>query len=334
MPSSFGDLEKLFGDLPAYRFRQAKEFLFQKLISDWSGASSLPADFRSRLNEKFPLAIQTENFFSRDGQTVKALITLADGLQIESVLMNFQKGRRTVCVSSQVGCPLGCSFCATGKMGLKRSLTDWEIIAQVLFFARYLKALSPSQKITNLVFMGMGEPLLNYEAVSAAIRLLHDPAGFNLGWRHLSVSTAGIVPGIERFAREDWEVNLAISLHAPNDELRSRLMPVARQYSLKDLFGAVADYVHRTNRKVMFEYLLIDGINDSLDLAAQLVELMTDPLYLINLIPYNPTGVFSPSSQTKVAGFKKFLLVHHLQVTERHYFGQDIHAACGQLATG
>jgi len=208
-----------------------------------------------------------------------------------------------------------------------------EIILQVLLFSRYLKEKGSERKITNIVFMGMGEPFLNYDNVMDAIKILNDKEAFNIGARHISVSTAGIVEGINKFANEKMQINLAVSLHASNDKLRSELMPIARKYSLSQLFEAIENYVENRSRQVMFEYLLIDGVNDSEYHAKELSQLMKHPLYVVNLIRYNPTGgKFRPSTATSIRKFKNILMREGVKVTERHEFGQDIKAACGQLA--
>jgi 23S rRNA (adenine2503-C2)-methyltransferase len=273
---------------------------------------------------------------------------LEDGERIESVLMKYEKdkNRNTACVSSQVGCALGCGFCATGKAGFKRNLSVDEIVKQILFWARWLKnneTLRQAQgenKINNLVFMGMGEPFLNYENVMSAIKILNDQKGFNLGARHFSISTAGIIGGINRLADEPLQINLAISLHAPNDKLRSKLMPINKKYPIKEILKAVDEYIAKTNRKVMFEYIMIDGVNDGEKQARALAKLMKKHLYhirqaqckFVNLIPCNRVGDFKPSPQEKIEKFKKILKEAGVQVSQRYSFGQDIQAACGQLA--
>jgi 23S rRNA (adenine2503-C2)-methyltransferase len=324
-------LQKSLAAEPAYRLKQAYQAIFIQLIDSWTAATNFSQAWRQKLNDECPLAISAKLYFSQDKRTVKALMTLVDGLKIECVLMRHADDRNTVCVSSQVGCPLGCLFCATGKMGFKRNLTSEEIIDQVLLFARYLK--KEEAKITNVVFMGMGEPFLNYLNVLSAIKILNDPDGFNLGARHFSISTAGIIEGIKKLATEKLQVNLAISLHAPNNQLRSKIMPVNKKYSLEKIISAVDDYIQKTNRRVMFEYLMIKGVNDSEVEALELVEKFKKPLYMINLVVYNPTGQYQPSPSSQTKKFKEFLQKNHLAVTQRFSFGQEIKAACGQLAT-
>jgi len=216
-------------------------------------------------------------------------------------------------------------------MAFKRNLELFEIIEQVLFFARYLKRLGG--RITNIVFMGMGEPFLNYGNVLGAIKVLNDKEGFNLGARRISISTVGIIDGIKKLAKEKFQVNLAISLHAPDDKLRSKIMPINKKYSIEKILTAVDDYIKRTRRKMMFEYLMIKDVNDSDECARKLAKIMKAPLFMVNLISYNPTGVFEPSSPQRIKKFREILEKEGIYVTQRYRFGQDIKAPCGQLAT-
>ncbi len=325
-------LNSLLSDQPTYRFKQIKQLIFRDLIDDWSQATVLPLSLREELNKEISLRINGQSVSSKDGDSTKSLITFEDGLKIETVLMIHAGGRRTVCVSCQVGCPFGCAFCATGKIGFKRNLTPGEIIDQVLFFARLLK--KKKKKITNIVFMGMGEPMLNYENVLEAIKILNDKDGFNLGIRHFSISTVGIVEGIRRLAEEPLQINLAISLHAPNNRLRTELIKVNEKYPIENMLRAVDYYTLKTNRKVMFEYVLIKDINDSDECAHELVRLMKKPLYFVNLIPYNPTGNFQSSLPERIKTFKDILMKSGVMTTQRYRFGDDIVGACGQLAGG
>ncbi len=323
-------LEEILKKEPNYRLRQAKQALFRDLIEDWSLASVLPKILREELNEKCPIKINAQAFISEDQSTAKVLVTLKDGLKIESVLMRHKDGRNTVCISSQVGCPLGCLFCATGKMEFKRNLEVFEIVEQVLFFARYLKKIRG--RVTNIVFTGMGEPFLNYENVLSAIRVLNNKEDFNLGARRFSISTVGIVEGIEKLTKENLEVNLAISLHAPDNKLRSKIMPVNKKYPIGKILRAVDDYIEKTRRRVMFEYIMIKDLNDSAECARKLAGLIKRPLYFVNLISYNPTGIFEPSPFEKIKEFKEILKREGVPVTQRYRFGRSIKAACGQLA--
>jgi len=321
--------QRLFNKQPTYRWGQAKRALFQDLIQNWQEAVALPLSLREELNKKCPIRILAKTFISEDRNTIKALLTLKDDLKIETVLMCHEDKRNTVCVSSQVGCPLNCSFCATAKIGFERNLEAWEIVEQVLFSVRYLKKIK--KRITNVVFMGMGEPFLNYQSAIGAIKILNDKEGLNLGARHFSISTVGIVEGIEKLAKEKLQINLAISLHAPNDGLRSRLMPINKKYPIKKILKAIDDYVKNTRRRVMFEYIMINNLNDSEEHAKTLAKLMRNPLYFVNLISYNPTGIFKPSPSSRIKEFKEILEKEGVIVTQRYRFGEDIEAACGQL---
>ena len=333
------NLEKVLAGEPKYRQKQAQEAIYKNFISDWSEATFFTKDLRDKLNSECPLEIKADILVSKKEDSVKARITLKDGLMVESVLMRHSDGRNTVCVSSQVGCPLGCLFCATGKMGLKRSLAAEEIIEQVLFFSRYLK--KENQNVTNITFMGMGEPFLNYENVWEAVKIFNNYRYFNIGVRSISISTAGIIDGIKRLSQEDLHVNLAISLHAPNDKLRKSLMPIDKKYPLSEVLKAVEEYVKKTKRKVMFEYVLIKDVNDSDENAKELAEIMNSKLYFVNLILYNEThstssgqaGVFKASDTKRVEAFRAILEKLKIRYTQRYRFGDDIQAACGQFAT-
>ena len=329
-------LENILKTEPSFRLKQVKRAVFHELINDWDQATNLSLVLREKLKKECPLEINHQLFFSKDKNTVKALIALEDGSQIETVLMIHTDKRATVCVSCQVGCPLKCAFCATGQMGLKRNLTTGEILDQILLFSRYLKKeFQPKRALTNIVFMGMGEPFLNYENVWEAIRIINDKDCFNIGARKISISTSGITEGIKKMSNEKLQINLSISLHAPTDELREKLMPIAQKYPLKKLLKAVDDYIFKTSRKVMFEYLMINEVNDSMENAEQLVKIMNKPLYMVNLIPYNSTNVadkFKPSDKKTIKTFKDYLEKRGIFATQRYEFGQDIRAACGQLA--
>jgi len=322
-------LKEILEKEPPYRKKQANQALFRDLIENWSEATTLPLALRNKLNEKCPIGIRAKTFVSKDERVAKALITLNDSLKIETVLMRHKDGRNTVCVSSQVGCPLNCSFCATGRIGFKRNLSSFEIIEQVLFFARYLK--KQGAKISNIVFMGMGEPFLNYKNVIEAIKILNDEERFNLGARHFSISTVGITEGIEKLSKERLQINLAISLSAPDNKLRTKLMPINKKYPIEKILKAVDNYIKKTKRKVMFEYTMIRSVNDSDECAKKLAKLIKRPLCFLNLISYNPTGVFQPSLPQRIKKFKEVLEKAGIPVTQRYRFGREIEAACGQL---
>ena len=319
---------------PSFRLKQVRQAFFVQLVGSWGEASALPADLRDLLTREVPLSslAPVREVASQDGRTVKAVLSTGDGQVIETVLMRHEGGRRTVCVSSQVGCPMRCAFCATGRLGLARNLTAEEIADQVMHFARRLKA--ENLRVTNVVVMGMGEPMHNLDAVLAAIRELNAPDGLGLGARHFSISTCGIIPGIERLAEEPLQINLAISLHAATQELRERLMPVAQAYPLDRLMAACRAYADKTNRKVMFEYLLLDGVNDSEEDADLLADLMGNGLFHVNLIKYHATGAFRATPRERREQFQAALERRGIPVTFRVSFGEDIAAACGQLAAG
>lgn len=325
----FKNLEKVLAGQPSFRIKQAKKAIFSDFIDDWEKATVFPMELRKRLNEEFPIFINALPYFSKDKKTVKVLLTLKDGLKVESVLIRHIDSRNTVCVSSQVGCSLGCSFCATGQLGFKRNLEAIEIVNQVLFFSRYLK--KEKNNVTNVVFMGMGEPFLNYDNVIMAIRILNDKEGLNIGARHISVSTIGIIEGIENLANEKMQINLAISLHAPTNELRSGIIPANKKYPIEKILEAVDSYIKKTGRRVMFEYLLIKDVNDSEDCGRKVAKIMKKPLYFLNLILYNKTGKFSPSSEETVKRFKRILELERVSFSQRYKFGGEIKGACGQL---
>ncbi|NCN25413.1 23S rRNA (adenine(2503)-C(2))-methyltransferase RlmN [Candidatus Falkowbacteria bacterium CG10_big_fil_rev_8_21_14_0_10_37_14] len=318
-------------DEKPYRRQQVIEGVFKNLITDWGQATNLPLALRQYLELECSLEIDAITSISKDKTSEKALIKYADGLCAETVLMRHKTGRLTVCVSSQIGCPLGCSFCATGKLGLQRNLTAGEILMQVLYWARLVK--QEDDRLNNLVFMGMGEPLLNYDEVWSAIRWINSDEGLGIGARHISISTAGIVPGIRRLAAENYQVNLAISLHASNNRLRTKLMPINKRYNIEQVLIAVDNYIVKTGRQVMFEYLLLSGINDSPNHARELAKLLNKSLYIVNLLPYNPTGVYRASKKEEQNEFRRILSEAGIKVTVRNSLGGDIDAACGQLAT-
>lgn len=329
---NLSQLSYILKDEPKYRFNQVNQALWQEFVSSWQLVSSLPKNLREKLTTECPLEIKAAVDKTKGkNKSVKALITLEDGEAIETVLIRNQDKRNTVCVSSQVGCPLACTFCATGAFGWRRNLKSEEIVEQVVFWFRYLLEEGRGEKVDNIVFMGMGEPFLNYEEFIKAVKFLNNPETLNIGSRRMSVSTAGITEGIKRLAGEKLQINLAISLHAANDILRQDLMPVAKKYHLHELLKTVDNYITKTGRRVMFEYLMIKETNDSDQDALALAKLMARPLYLVNLIPYNPTGRFRSSSPERIQKFKDILEANGVAVTVRLSFGGDINAACGQL---
>ncbi len=322
-------IEEILKNEKPYRLKQVEKALYTDLVQDWEEVTVLPTYLRRRLKVEVPLDLDLEAVSSSGSNSFKAVITLEDGLKVETVLLRHRENRNTVCVSSQVGCPMGCAFCRTASLEFKRNLSSYEIIEQVLFFMHYLKPLG--QKVTNVVFMGMGEPFLNYENVSRAIIMLNYKDRFNIGARKISVSTCGILDKIERFSMEHQQVNLAISLNAPDDELRAILMPVARNYPLKELMSSVKKYISTTNRRVMFEYVLIRDLNDSSLHAVRVSDLVRGLLCFVNLIPFNGNKGFTAPSGGKIKEFKRILEENGVAVTQRQRFGSDISAACGQL---
>jgi 23S rRNA (adenine2503-C2)-methyltransferase len=314
---------ELLADEPTYRATQVWEWAARGATS-YDEMTNLPAGARTLLGERAPFTTLTLVHEARsvDG-TVKALFHTHDGHPLEAVLMRYRDGRRSVCISSQSGCPLTCTFCATGQMRFRRNLTTWEILDQALHFKRV-------EPIDHVVFMGMGEPMLNFDAVVAAARLLPD---LGVTHRRTTISTVGWLPGLTRFIDEVEEpIRLALSLHAPADALRSEIMPVNDRYPLDEVLGECRRYFELRRRKVFVEYVMLDGVNDSVAHARALSALLDPRIFKINLIPYNPTGMFDGSSRETIAVFKDAL--HHagFSPTVRLTRGRDIAAACGQLA--
>ena len=319
---------------PAYRAGQVWQWLYQRAALDPQEMTSLPASLRARLaaEAQIDLLQPVTATRSRDGHTLKSLFRLHDGQLIETVLMRYDR-RNTVCISSQAGCAMGCTFCATAQMGLQRNLSPGEIVAQVLHFERVLRAEPQPGRVSNVVVMGMGEPLANYRNLWQALRTLTDPDGFNLAARKITVSTVGLVPGIDRFAGEDLQISLAVSLHAPNDALRATLVPIAHRYPLDELMAACRRYVARTHRRISFEYALMAGVNDSPALAEELAALLRGLLCHVNLIPLNPVkgSPFQPTPRREADAFVAILESHGIPTTLRLRRGIDIDAGCGQL---
>lgn len=335
---------------PAYRAKQLSDAIYHGLATDFAHMQTLPAALRERLRSHAIIASPQVRALvaARDGRTRKLLLELRDGRLIETVLMLYPataetRARATVCVSTEAGCAYGCTFCATGQMGFERRLSAGEIVAQALYFARELREhpwVAPDGQridhVTNLVFMGMGEPLHNYDHTLKALRILNMPEGLQIGARHMTVSTVGLVPGILRLAEEPLQINLAISLHAPNNELRQRTMPVTRRYPIEQVLEAVRVYAERTRRQVTFEYVLLAGVNDSLDLARELAVLLAplEQLAHVNLIPVNKTSAaYHPPSDEQMRAFREILRAGGISSSVRAERGDDIAAACGQLRT-
>jgi len=365
---------------PEYRTKQVLHWLYKEFVSDFAQMTNLPAALRSKLHSALRLgsAEIVAQQISTDGWTRKALLKMRDGNTVEAVLMLYYD-RATVCVSSQVGCAMGCTFCATGQMGFTRNLSAGEIVEQVIFFNRWLRehphasvsspdrhldtrkpeargqgptsgrdgdpdawfgtysgpsdAPTAIRAVTNIVFMGMGEPLVNYNNLWTAIRTINSPQGLGMGARRMTVSTVGLVPGIKRFAKEDIAVNLAVSLHAPNDTLRGSFMPINDRYPIAELLAACQEYVATAHRRITFEYVLINGVNDEIVMAQELRDRLKGLLCHVNLIPLNPvpgTGM-KATPRSQVYAFQKVLEDAGIHTTVRIERGVDIAAACGQL---
>ena len=332
---------------PAFRGKQIWTWLYQRLAGRIDEMSDLPKTLRARLHENFTLSRMNVAAHQRssDGWTQKWLFRLADGAEIETVLMEYDGQRRTACISSQAGCAMNCSFCATGQGGFLRNLRSGEIVEQVVWIARTLAKTDRTRtvdRLSNLVLMGMGEPFANYSNVLEAVRRVMHPeeeGGFGLGARRITVSTVGLVPGIDRFATEDSQVNLAVSLHAATDDLRDKLVPVNIRYPLKSVVHATRDYLRKTNRRVSYEWALINGVNDTLEQAQALAELVheTNPrsanLVHVNMIPLNPTEGYrghAPDLEARHR-FREVLDRAGVPNTLRVRRGIDIAAGCGQL---
>jgi 23S rRNA (adenine2503-C2)-methyltransferase len=343
---------------PTYRARQIYRQLYIHLVTDPLAMTDLPLALRERLAAETRIGtLQLVRLQTADqGLTRKALFQLPSGEVVESVLMVYPD-RATVCVSTQAGCAMGCVFCATGRLGLLQNLTSGQIVEQALWAARELKVKSSELKVsgakleqvseadnsqlstlnsqlTNVVFMGMGEPFANYDRWWQSVERLHDPRGFNLGARGLTVSTVGLAPGIRRLAGESLPINLAISLHSPDDTLRSEMMPINRRYPIAALLDATRDYIAQTRRRVSFEYVLLQGKNDRPEQAIALAELLQGMLCHVNLIPWNPVPgtPLGRSDRARVLRFQQELVERGIACTVRVERGMSIAAACGQLA--
>ena len=340
LPEEMEDLMIELGQ-PRYRADQILYSLYYKFPESISEIKQLPATFRDMLADKgFTIGStkETHRIVSEDGETTKLLLTIQDESPVESVLMQyppkklFGHPRSTICVSTQVGCAMGCVFCATGQMGFNRNMKAEEIVGQVIHFAKILS--DKGQHITNIVFMGMGEPLANYSETVRAVQLLTHPRGFGIGQRSVTISTIGIISSIDQLAEENLQIGLAISLHSPNDKLRQMLVPTASEHSVKDLVDAGKRYFLKTGRRVTFEYALIEGVNDSIEIAEELALLLKNNGSHVNLIPINPTaGDFERPSRKRVMEFERILYNSGINCTVRVEKGTEISAACGQLRT-
>lgn len=310
-----------------YRAKQIFAWLYRD-INDFSEMTDLSKDLINKLKENFILKnLEIENFQKSVDGTIKYLFKLNDGHKIESVIMKYKYGN-TACVSNQVGCKMGCNFCASAKIGFIRNLTPGEIVSQILEIQKHT-----SEKISNVVFMGIGEPLDNYENVIKAIRLMNNPKALNIGARHISISTCGLIENIARLADENIQCNLCISLHSSKDEVRTGMMPINKKYNISELIEACKKYIEKTNRRITFEYALVDGVNDSKEDALHLAKLLKGMLCHVNLIPINKIkdGIYEKSSTEKILEFRDLLNEKGIVATVRRELGSDIAAACGQL---
>jgi 23S rRNA (adenine2503-C2)-methyltransferase len=317
----------------SFRAKQIFHWVYEKKVCDWEQMTDLNKSLRSSLKRKFSLSSirQSSLEVSKDEETIKFLWELSDGKFVESVLI-CSKERRTVCVSSQVGCAARCAFCASGREGLLRNLSAAEIFEQVYHIDLFLHA--KGERVSHVVFMGMGEPFENYEAVLHAIHLLNDPLRLNISQRRITVSTVGVVEGIRRFTKEDLNVNLVLSLHAPNQHIRKKIIPYSRKYPLEDILSAMVAFSKESRRDITYEYTLIAGINDRPEHAEELALLLKGQQCTVNLIPYNPVPGLHLKRPEKelIEEFRRILTSYEIVTTWRYTKGKDIAAACGQLA--
>lgn len=328
---SIGQLQSQMKALgqPQYRSTQIAKWLYQKGAVSFEQMSDLSLELRQKLKEQFtiswPKVLRKQ--VSKDG-TVKYLFGLSDEQTVESVLIPSQN-RFTICVSTQVGCKLGCKFCASGVAGFRRHLNCGEILDQILAARKD----QPNRRVTHVVFMGMGEPMDNYDSVLVAARLMNSSAGLNIGARKITISTSGLIPGIQKLAKEGIQVELSVSLHAGSSEVRNRIMPINRKYPIEQLISACRDYIQRTNRQITFEYTLISGVNDRVEDANDLARLLRRMKCQVNLIPLNPIKEFphQPPAIETAKQFRKRLQALGVDATIRKTMGRDIDGACGQL---
>ena len=327
------DLEELMISLgqKKYRATQTFKWIYERGVTNFDEMSDISLSFREVLKNEFTLSIPTiyKKQVSSDG-TIKLLLSLGDDSKIETVLMRYNYGL-VACVTSQVGCNMGCAFCASGLFKKQRNLEVHELVGQILVLNNLLK--EENKKITHVVVMGTGEPFDNYDNVMKFIRILNNPHGFAIGARHLTVSTCGLVEKIREYANEGIQINLAISLHAPSDKIRNKIMPISLKYPLDQLMDAVKYYEATAKRRVTFEYILLEDINDSIENAKELAKLIKGTTSYVNLIPYNPVGElkYKRTSGNRVHRFMDALIKEGVNVTVRKEFGTDIDAACGQL---
>ncbi len=331
---SVEELGEKLNDLgaPAFRAKQLYNWGYEHFVTGYNEMKNIPASLQHQLEEALPFATMklVDQKVTDNGDTYKLLYETFDGQVVETVLMLYPD-RATVCVSCQVGCAVGCAFCATGLGGLTRSLSAGEIVQQTVDAARISRTLG--RNLTNLVMMGMGEPLQNYAETMKFVRIIHDPRGLNFGARRITISTSGIVPRIDALAEEPLQVNLAVSLHAPNNELRSRLVPINGRWPVEVLLEACDRYIQKTGRRISFEYALMNGINNSDETAHELGALLRGRLCHVNIIPFNPVEVldFERPTVEMIDRFAGIVASHGVPTTVRYSRGVEIDAACGQL---
>ncbi len=318
------------GEKP-FRARQLYEWIYLKKVYDFAQMSDLSKVFRDRLVAEYCLTLP-QVFKEQDAEdgTVKLLLAMEDGAKVETVLMRYDYGN-VICVSSEVGCSMGCAFCASGLLKKERNLTAAEMTGEVIVMNQLLS--KESENVSHIVVMGTGEPFDNYDNVLAFVHIMNEQRGLAIGARHITVSTCGLVEGIKKYANEGIQINLAISLHASNDETRKKLMPIAQRYSIAELLDAVRYYIDKAGRRVTFEYIMLKGVNDSLKDAEELARLLKGILCYVNLIPYNPVKEkpFERSENSATRAFSEKLNALGVNCTVRKEFGTDIDAACGQL---
>lgn len=323
------ELEDYFLSINDKKFRavQIYEFLYKKRVKSIDEMKNIGKNTIKNLKENFTMDRIKLLVKQEDKDVKKYLFELLDGNLIESVLMYHDYGI-SICVSSQVGCNMGCKFCESGRLKKVRNLEAYEIVEQILMIEEDIK-----ERISHVVVMGIGEPFDNYDNVMRFVRIINNPKGIDIGSRHITISTCGVVPGIEKFIKEEGQVNLAISLHAPNDEIRKKIMPIANAYSLDKLMDAIKKYIEKTNRRVTFEYIMLDGVNDSEDNAKELSKLLKGLNCYVNLIPYNETEniEFKRTKNVQIMKFYDILKKNGINVTVRKEFGGKVDAACGQL---
>ena len=326
---NFNDLESYFLSINDKKFRatQIYEFLYQKRVKSFDEMNNIGKNIKEHLKQDFNFDMIKIVYKQEDDLVKKYLFQLQDGQTIESVLMYHDYGI-SICVSSQVGCNMGCKFCESGRLKKVRNLETYEMVEQILLIEEDIK-----QRISHVVVMGIGEPFDNYDNVMNFIKIITHPKGIAIGTRHITVSTCGVIPGIKKFMNEQGQVNLAISLHAPNDEIRNKIMPISKAYKLEELMETLKEYEKSTNRRITFEYIMLDKVNDSAENAKELANLIKGINCYVNLIPYNETENidFKRTKQVQILKFYDILKKSGINVTIRREFGGKVDAACGQL---